>query len=59
MIVLKVELDCGHVLEYANSIEEKYPFYCPACEETPEGKYPWAIFARIELDDYELSSQPG
>ena len=44
---LIAHLDCGHDLEYFDKIEEKYPFWCPECEESPEGKYPWWIEAQV------------
>jgi hypothetical protein len=46
-IEITVTLDCGHVLTYEDEIKEKYPFWCPTCEQSPTGKYPWELTARI------------
>lgn len=44
---ITVALDCGHVLHYTDTIAEKYPLHCEACEATPTGKYPWVLTAEV------------
>ena len=42
---------CGSLMKtYFDVIEEKYPFYCPTCEQTVEGKWPFTVKATIEED---------
>jgi hypothetical protein len=48
-VVITVICDNGHVVgQWANVIEEKYPFYCDQCDDQLNGSYPWQIVTRIE-----------
>jgi hypothetical protein len=62
MIVLSVWCNVNEasphlVQEYADEIQEKYPFWCDEHDDLREGKYPWYLTARTEADDYELKGQ--
>ena len=36
------------IATYYDVVWEKYPFYCPTCEMTTEGKWPFMIKATVE-----------
>jgi hypothetical protein len=47
---IRLTVRCGTCKEivdvFLDKIEEKYPFWCPSCEEyCREGRFPWALTA--------------
>lgn len=50
-IKLEVHCDCGERIgTYYDSIYEKYPFFCPECDDLRMEKWPWKITATVEQD---------
>lgn len=47
-VKITVTMDCGHKLEFTDTIEDKYPFYCDECElDHRTGRYPWKLSTKI------------
>lgn len=47
-VVMTVVCEDGHVIgQWLDTIAEKYPFYCPECQDiVNRGKYPWSLMAQ-------------
>jgi hypothetical protein len=50
-VIVTVTCDEGHIIgQWIDTISEKYPFYCDACDaDERQGEYPWSITTRIAL----------
>ena len=53
-VKITVTMDCGHKLEFVDTIEDKYPFYCDECElDHRTGRYPWKLSTKIVTEQAE------